>query len=304
MPWLWLTALLAGAFTLCSTLEPRFRQWSQREAAPQGALAALMGDSRRLFANQFYTESDVYLHGGYYPSIFDHPEESPNPAAPSAGANGVPPHHDGDHDGDHDEHEAGHHHDEHCEHGYLGPPRNWLDAFGRNFFPSKHTHLGEGEGHAAEKREILPWMKLSAELDPQQTKSYTVAAYYLRQMNKNEEALQFLREGLRHNPDSYEILFELGCCYETRTNTALAVNLWELALRHWDEQEAEQKEPDRLLAAQTLTSLARAEARQNHRDQAVGYLERLKKISPSPDEVQKRIDEVKAGQSLEAGPNP
>ena len=33
-----------------------------------------MGDSRRLFANQFFVEADVYFHSGYYPTIFDTPE--------------------------------------------------------------------------------------------------------------------------------------------------------------------------------------------------------------------------------------
>lgn len=300
MNWLVLSGLLVAAFTLSTTLEPRFRQWSQRKAPPQGALAALLGDSRRLFANHFFVESDVYLHGGYYPGIFDRPENFPNAAAQQAGAQAVGP----DHDADHDEHASGHHHDEHCGHDFLGQPRNWIDAFGRNFFPSKHTHLGEGKSSMADAREILPWMKLSAELDPQRVDSYTVGAYWLRQMGKNAEALQFLREGLRNNPESYEILYELGRCFEEKNAPVLARNLWELALSRWREQQGRQKEPDKLLLAQILTHLTRLEVRANHRDQAVVYLEVLKKISPAPQEIQKRIAEVKAGQPFEAPDKP
>ncbi len=297
MHWLWLTALLAGAFTLSTTLEPRFRQWSQRKAPPQGALAALMGDSRRLFANHFFTESDVYLHGGYYPSIFDNQEARPPAVAQQAGVKAAEPHHDDDDD----KAEPGHQHDEHCAHDFLGKPRNWIDALGRNFFPSKHVHLGDGKGTMAEAREILPWMKLSAELDPQLVDSYTVGAYWLRQMNKRDEALQFLREGLRNNPESYEILFELGRCYEDRKDVPMARNLWELALRRWRQQQGGEKKPDKFILAQILTHLTRLEVRENHRDVAVGYLEVLQKISPVPQEIQKRIDEVKAGQSFEMG---
>jgi tetratricopeptide (TPR) repeat protein len=287
MPWLWLTALLAVAFTCATVIEPAFRQWSRREILHQSVLADLMGDSRRLFANHFFIESDVYLHGGYYPSIFDRPQESSVAPAQEAVTAVAKAHHE--------EEEPGHQHDEHCAHDFLGKPRNWLDRFERNFFPSQHIHLGEEKGRAGEAREILPWIRLSADLDPQRVETYTVGAFWLRQMNQTDEALRFLREGLRANPRSFEILYDLGCCYEARKDDPLARNLWELALRYWREQAAGGKSPDKLAVAEILLHLARLEVRDGHRDKAVGYLEMLKKVSPTPQEVQKRIEEVKAG---------
>jgi len=284
--------LLAAAFTLATYVEPAGRGWSQRKTQPQSVLATLLGDSRRLFANHFFIQSDVYLHGGYYPTIFDRHEESSSPAAPTAVAKEARPSQEAE--------GPDHQHDEHCLHDFLGQPRNWIDAFCRNFFPAKHTHLGEGQTGMADVREILPWLKLSAELDPQRIETYTVGAYWLRQMKKQDEALQFLREGLRANPASCEILFELGCCYEERNDPVLARNLWELALGRWREQAAGPAQPDRLLLAEMLTHLARLEVRANRRDKAISYLEVLKKISPTPQEIQKRIEEVRAGLPFEA----
>jgi len=44
--------------------------------------------------------------------------------------------------------------------------------------------------------------------------TYTVAAFWLRsKLGKVSEAEQFLREGLRANPDSDQILFALGQLY-------------------------------------------------------------------------------------------
>src|SRR6266478_4836489 len=74
---------------------------------------------------------------------------------------------------------------------FLCKPRDWIDAFSRKFFPSVHTHLDEGgpQGHSAsagdlgqgaEVREILPWLRLSADLDPNRVETYTVTAYWLR----------------------------------------------------------------------------------------------------------------------------
>ncbi len=283
MYWVRLFTLLAVAFTLATFLQPAFSRWSQRQRPPQSAIASLLGDSRRLFATHFFVESDVYLHSGYYPSIFDYAEASPaNRGASEALASSAPEH------------------DEHCQHDFLGKPRNWLDAFGRNFYPSKHTHLGEGEPNPAEAREILPWLKLAAELDPQRPTTFAVGAFWLRQMKHTEEALPFLREGLRANPASYEIAFELGQCYFELKDIDRARNLWELALRRWQEQQAKAEHPDLLPLAQILSSLARLEVRENHRDEAVSYLELLKKVSPVPGEVQKRIEEVKAGLPFEA----
>jgi hypothetical protein len=38
--------------------------------------------------------------------------------------------------------------------GFLSKATDWIDAFGRNFFPTNHTHLQN-----AEQREILPWLR-------------------------------------------------------------------------------------------------------------------------------------------------
>ncbi len=83
------------------------------------------------------------------------------------------------------------------------------------------------------EREILPWLRLAADMDPQKIETYTVGAYFLRKhLNRPEEAEAFLREGLRNNPDSYEILFELGRLYnENDHDTDRARNVWQLALK-------------------------------------------------------------------------
>src|SRR5690606_26355717 len=99
---------------------------------------------------------------------------------------------------------------------------------------------------AGDEREMLPWLKIAAELDPYRPQSYTVASYWLRtRLNKPAEAEAFLREGWRLNPDSYEILFELGRIYrEHHKDTVRARNLWELALAKWRKQAVAGLEPD------------------------------------------------------------
>ena len=101
-------------------------------------------------------------------------------------------------------------------------------------------HRGEG-GPAGDLsgsdnvREILPWLQLAADMDPQMVQTYTVAAYWLRTSIHNpKEAEAFLRDGLRNNPDDCEILFELGRLYnEDYHDTNRARNVLMAALRCW-----------------------------------------------------------------------
>src|SRR5438067_8364871 len=151
-PYLILLLLAGCSFAIATTLQPRILRWSPR--GQDSVLKVLLGDGRRLLANHLFTKADIYFHSGYYPTIFDTAE----PPKENHMA-GHEEHHNGDHDEDED---------------FMGRPRDWVDAFGRNFKVTRHTHLEHGR-----EKEILPWLKLSAEMDPHLVETYTVAAYWL-----------------------------------------------------------------------------------------------------------------------------
>jgi tetratricopeptide (TPR) repeat protein len=154
---------------------------------------------------------------------------------------------------------------------------------------TEHTHL-EGNNRS----EILPWLKLAAELDPQKIETYTVAAYWLRDLGKVKEAERFLREGLLNNPESYDILFELGhLYYENNHDPARTRKIWDLALRRWSEQETADKKPDLLKLGQIAVNLARLEEKEGNLARAIQLLELSQKGSPHPEVLQPQIDELK-----------
>src|SRR5580658_2915957 len=68
--------LLVCCLTLATVLDPQFEKWHNREDSSAGVLVALMGDSRRLFAHEFFAMADAYFHSGFYPTIFDVKTES------------------------------------------------------------------------------------------------------------------------------------------------------------------------------------------------------------------------------------
>jgi len=282
-----LVALFVFCFGAAAKLDLWFQGWQGSRTQSANLLSVTLGDARRLFANHFFVKADAYFHSGYYPSVFDSRQafQTPHMAEDTGAVRGS-------NSGD--------------ENGFLGRPRDWIDAFSRQFYPSVHTHLDEGgaEGHPASAgdlgdssgvREILPWLRLSAELDPNRIETYTVTAYWLRQrMGKVAEAEQFLREGLRENPGSFEILFELGRVFaENHHDLARARNLWEAALRNWQRSEGLKEKPDPFIAEKIVSHLALLELNQGDYRQAMTHLEMWKQYSPIPEAVQKRVEELR-----------
>src|SRR5436309_1028035 len=109
-----------GSFSLTTYLEPWFQGWAGNRVQSGNVLSVTLGDSRRLFAKHFYVKADAYFHSGYYPTIYDNHSEPDGEHSHMAGTTGAA-------EGAHEK-----------ETDFLGKPKDWIDAFGRHFFPSTH----------------------------------------------------------------------------------------------------------------------------------------------------------------------
>ena len=277
-PLLMLTALLALAFALATGLASRADGWSQRTKS-NNVFGMMFGDGRKLFANHFFTMADVYFHSGYYPSIFDkNADEQKEIISASHGKKET----------EEDEKKG----------DFLGQPKDWIDAFGRHFHITQHTHLESGN-----EREILPWLRLAADLDPQKIETYTVGAFFLREhLGRTNEAEAFLREGLRNNPDSCEILFELGRLYhESSHDSDRARNVWELGVKKFLRLKPEEQKEGKIVIDELLVNLARLEDEAGNFEQAINWFHAAQKVSPNPDALQLQIDAI---QKKLAAPRP
>lgn len=276
-----LVGLLALAFTLATSLVSASEKRSQSKNS-DNLFAMLFGDGRKLFANHFFTMADVYFHSGYYPSIFDKKEEGPKAIVSATQG-----------EDDHDHANCGHDHskDHDCEKdgSFLGKPGDWIDAFGRHFKITEHTHLEKQN-----EREILPWLRLAADLDPQKLETYTVGSYFLREkLNRPDQAELFLREGFRNNPDSPEILFELGRVYHEGIHDATrARNVWFMAVNKFLKLDPAVQKENKLLFEQIIVNLARLEDEEGNYEQAINWFRAAQKLSPVPDALQQQIDGI------------
>lgn len=282
-----ITLLLLVAFSLAAKLGPPMEQrLVENGAGDDDAIARWLGDCRRIFANSFFVKADKYFHSGYYPTIYDNtaPFKTAHMAEDSGAAKSQ-------NTGD--------------EETIFSHPHNWVEKFELNFFPSHHTHLDEGgvDGNGAEEvKEIMPWLKISSELDPQRIETYLITAYWLRvRMHKVGEAEDFLREGLRANPGSAAILFELGQLYrQAHNNYQQARNLYLAALNRWGVENNGKEEPDKFLLDHIAGALVQVEKHEGDKVAQLNYMRLWKRASPTPEAIQKQIDELDPTGSLSA----
>ncbi len=296
-------------FTLATLTEAEFSKLRAAQAG-QGAFTKLLGDGRRLFSGQAVAMADVYLHSGFYPSIFDSVEKKGEKAISNTDEADDHSQHKHDEHGNcmHEEDHSAHKHDADgkCVHGageedhdeehekamsFMGKPRDPLDALIRNFRVTQHSHLENGE-----EREVIPWLKLAIELNPQAVETYAVTSFWLRKnLKRVEDARGVLREGIRNNPKSFELLFAMGLIYEQDDkNDEKARNIWLAAKRFWEDQSVDAKEVSLDSYGKITVNLAHLETEAGNLKLAIQYYELTKLTSPQPDSIQKQIDSIKS----------
>lgn len=331
-PSLILLFLVVLTFSLAAWVQPKLpSKGAGRDS--DNVFKVFFGEGRRLFASHFVAKADEYFHGGAYPSFFELAARAEDKAKEEEDAKEEAGHqhtadckHEPAPEPEH-QHTADCKHGQEAEHGQEGhdesncktiekkatdAPLDWIEAVGRNFIVTGHSHLAGGK-----EREMLPWLKLAADLDPQRIETYLVTSYYLAgYLKKPKDAEDFLRQGLQANPQSYEILFELGNLYDKHLDQPdRARNIWLLGLRRWDEVERERKkaeqnrkdaeektEPDNVMRSRLLINLAEFEIKQGNKTRALEYLEDAKKYSPNPAGIEERIKKIHTDALL--GPSP
>ncbi len=265
-----LFALLAlMAFSLATQLDLAATGWSRADRSGN-FLGLMFGDGRKLLGNQFFTMADVYFHSGYYPTIFDQKSEGQKEIIAAS------------HGKKEDEE------DEKNE-DFFGKPKDWVDAFGRNFKITQHTHLEQGR-----EREILPWLRLAAELDPNKIETYTVGAFFLREhLHRTDQAEAFLREGLRQNPGSCELLFELGRLYRaSKLDFDHARNVWYLGVNRYLALKPEEQKENRLIFEEMAVNLAYLEDQTGRYEEAINWFRAAQQVAVNPTALQEQIDAI------------
>ena len=168
--------------------------------------ALISDDTRKVLSSAMMDKVDAYFHGGVKAESCTIEDD----------ANHII-------DGD-DEH----HCDEHCSHAKESRigfhPVAWINA---NIHAQEHRHLAEERSV-----EMLPWVVAASRTSPHNIQSYQIGSYILNRMtDKSQEAINFLKKGIKNNPDNSELEISLAEIYcNTLHDRETAAGHFELAL--------------------------------------------------------------------------
>ncbi|MCF7854974.1 MAG: hypothetical protein K9N51_09265 [Candidatus Pacebacteria bacterium] len=270
---LWGSAIVIGIILSGTDVMQR------RTAERHSVLELILGESRTVLSKKMFDFADLYFHGGVYvghcthglhgEGATDHDEHNHDHDA--EGLRGYTAVH---RDGKEDEHHAHHAHD-HADHAV-----DWWSAINNARIPHEHRHL---RGERFEK-EVLPWMWASIKSDPHNVLAFSVGSYWLvNRLDRPEEGLALIKEGIRNNPDDAELVFTLGTLqlhnFDQRDRALQAFkearDKWRKQLLEWRRMESrsDADKPDLLLYRRILQYLARLSEQRGELATAANYYE-------------------------------
>ncbi len=199
-------ALTAPTARRASAYRPGFKldAAAEREVG-SSPFGRIMGEVRASLSDTMWVKTEVYMHRGVAYEAHKIDMLSDN-------------HHPGDHEGDHDDHDA---HDDHHDHGHflktlIPPPtedyRGFIGKLHRTTQPwnepnTPDEHMG-GE-------ELLPWYRLITLSNPHHWRGYMIGTWWLTQQKSEkgealQEAEKFIDEGIRNNPEIFQLQLMRG----------------------------------------------------------------------------------------------
>ena len=275
--WLWMLLIWTGTAGLALWLTPRAGAYSG--GSGQSVVEQLVGEGRKALSFSLFDRAELYFHGGvesWAASCPDQNESLHGSALAKNDAGGT----------DHAEEETHEHHPDATAAGVFRDWWSWLDA---QVHPTDHTHLS---GERFEK-EVLPWVWAAAQSDPENVLAWSVGAYWLaRRLDRVEEGLRFLAEGIRANPDSSELEFCRGeILLEATRDPARAYAAFRTALTKWKPgQTAEAMDDRNFERVRILDYLGLLEERNDDLDQARAHYREALTILPGNRAARMRLD--------------
>ena len=283
----WLLALAAGV--VVSSTAPDIR-------GPAGAgdmVDLLFGEARTALAYQMYERADLYFHGGVgnedEEGDGDHMMAQAEGETPQPGSGASPAGYVVRPDGD-------------AAEAREGRPDCWT-WINRQVRPDDHRHLSG----ARYEKEVLPWLWASVRCDPHNTTAYEVGAYWLcRRLDRVQEGMDFLDEGIAKNPGSHELELARGqILLHTLDKPDAAYGAFLAAERKWKAAlDSREEPPNQATYGNILLYLAALSERRGELARARVYYQAALPLMKSTEQVATRIaalDERLAAEARDAG---
>lgn len=151
----------------------------------------------------------------------------------------------------------------------------------------RHLTPEQQRARARMESEIMPLVRIVTWLDPHFVLAFQVGAWTLGdRLKKPAEAEEFLKEGIRNNPDRYELYSELGFTYffylKDYPKAAIAFGrALQLPIAHLNEKK------------KTIRMLAYCYEKSGEIEKAVTILEKYIQIDPKNGKARQRLERLK-----------
>lgn len=200
----------------------RSRDEAARAHRNSSSVASMLGEVRTAISDILFIKTERYLHSGVaYVSHVQDEVLSVSGAMEHADEHQaeVGLEHDHEHEHEHDapdrDHAHADEHDHHHDHAHTAELllrsqendfRHWIGRMERAVKP--YNPPGQLHVHT-DGRELLPWFRTMTLSDPNYVTGYATGAWWLKSRNP-AQALQYINEGIEHNPDAFQMYFTKG----------------------------------------------------------------------------------------------
>ena len=179
--------------------------------------------------------------------------------------------------------QTGEEHEEH--HHEIGMKK---DLFSKIYSSVKVT--GDSHLTPVEMKETMPWFYIEVRFNPHDVRGYTVGAFSLHQMGRDDESIKFLKEGEKNNPNSASIFTSIGQLYYEMNKPEQSLEYLEAARKLWLEGRPPNTASDNYADSDrflTFDLLGELYLKKGDRKKALEIYEELYRFRPAPVFLQK-----------------
>ena len=181
---------------------------------------------------------------------------------------------------------------------FLGPPRDWIERFGRHFIVTEHTHLeGNNETRDPALAETL------RRAGPAEDRNLHRRRLLAARPRQDQGSRAFSPRRIAQQPGQLRNPASSWAAFTTRTTTTRPApgrsGNWPFA--GGASRRPRTRSPTCSSSIKSPSTSARLEEKEGNLARAIQLLELAKKASPHPEALQKQIDELK--QKLAAHPS-
>ena len=175
-------------------------------------------------------------------------------------------------------------------------------AFSNDFFqilkaeiePSVHVHP---EG--VEISEIMPWLRFTTEMDPNNVDAYLTTVYWLGgSIQRPDLAEAVLREAQMNNPKDYRVINERAKIFFETGNDGKAAILLDAAIKLWPGGQDPEDQQTQIDLAQMLSYRAFLFELNGHYEQALDMFKKAYARMPSNNALEQRIHALERGEDF------